>query len=419
MVNFAVKHGRGILCAPMAPEVADRLGLKLMVARQHRQVRHAVHRVGGRARAAPPPAPRRSTARARCARSRDPRTQPSDLVRPGPRVPAARGAGRRAAPRRPHRGGARPVPARGAAPGGRACARSSPTTAAWRGCPSCERFARAARARHPHHPRPDRVPPPAREAGASAWCRCRCRPPEGEFQLHLYESALEGDHHVALVKGDVDGERAGAGARALAVPDRRRVRLAALRLRPADARRAARDRRSAAAACSSTCARRGAASGSRTSCAPTRSRTAGYDTVEANVKLGLPGRPARLRHRRADPGRPRACARSSCSPTTRARWSGLEALRAHDRQARADRRCRRRATTAATSRPSATSSATCSTSSSGRRDGARAATRARRAAAAASVWSPRASTRRYVRRLVDAALECCAGRGARRATTLE
>jgi 3,4-dihydroxy 2-butanone 4-phosphate synthase / GTP cyclohydrolase II len=27
--------------------------------------------------------------------------------------------------------------------------------------------------------------------------------PEGPFQLHLYESTLEGDHHVALVKGDV------------------------------------------------------------------------------------------------------------------------------------------------------------------------------------------------------------------------
>ena len=31
LVNFAVKYGRGILCAPMAPQVADRLGLKLMV----------------------------------------------------------------------------------------------------------------------------------------------------------------------------------------------------------------------------------------------------------------------------------------------------------------------------------------------------------------------------------------------------
>jgi len=32
LVNFAVKHARGILCAPVAPEVADRLGLKLLVA---------------------------------------------------------------------------------------------------------------------------------------------------------------------------------------------------------------------------------------------------------------------------------------------------------------------------------------------------------------------------------------------------
>src|SRR5262249_37819433 len=31
MVNFAVKHGRGILCAPMAPAIADRLGLRMMV----------------------------------------------------------------------------------------------------------------------------------------------------------------------------------------------------------------------------------------------------------------------------------------------------------------------------------------------------------------------------------------------------
>src|SRR5262245_58397721 len=31
LVNFAVKHCRGILCAPMAAEIADRLGLKLLV----------------------------------------------------------------------------------------------------------------------------------------------------------------------------------------------------------------------------------------------------------------------------------------------------------------------------------------------------------------------------------------------------
>src|SRR5262249_36757508 len=31
LVNFAVKHCRGILCAPMAPEISDHLGLKLLV----------------------------------------------------------------------------------------------------------------------------------------------------------------------------------------------------------------------------------------------------------------------------------------------------------------------------------------------------------------------------------------------------
>ena len=31
LVNFAVKHGRGILCAAMAPEIAERLDLKLLV----------------------------------------------------------------------------------------------------------------------------------------------------------------------------------------------------------------------------------------------------------------------------------------------------------------------------------------------------------------------------------------------------
>ena len=32
LVNFALKYGRGILCAPMAPELSDHLGLKLLVA---------------------------------------------------------------------------------------------------------------------------------------------------------------------------------------------------------------------------------------------------------------------------------------------------------------------------------------------------------------------------------------------------
>ena len=51
----------------------------------------------------------------------------------------------------------------------------------------------------------------------------------------------------------------------------------------------------------------------------------GLDTVDANLELGLPGRPARLRHRRADPRRPRAGAASASSPTTRRRSAASRA----------------------------------------------------------------------------------------------
>ena len=51
---------------------------------------------------------------------------------------------------------------------------------------------------------------------------------------------VDGTEHVALVMGDIGDGDGRAGARALRVPDRRRVRLAALRLRPAARRGAAR-----------------------------------------------------------------------------------------------------------------------------------------------------------------------------------
>ena len=51
----------------------------------------------------------------------------------------------------------------------------------------------------------------------------------------------------------------------------------------------------------------------------------GRDTVDANLELGPARRPARLRHRRADPRGPRAHARSACSPTTPRRSSASRA----------------------------------------------------------------------------------------------
>ena len=68
-------------------------------------------------------------------------------------------------------------------------------------------------------------------------------PAEGrEFRAYVYESVLDNEQHLALVMGDVAGTRRRARAGPLGVPDRRRLRLAALRLRPPAAGRARPDR---------------------------------------------------------------------------------------------------------------------------------------------------------------------------------
>ena len=98
----------------------------------------------------------------------------------------------------------------------------------------------------------------------------------GEFTVYAYESVLDGEHHVALVKGEVERPAQHTGAGAQRVPDRGRVRLAALRLRPPAARRPWQPSPKTAAACSSTCAAtRAGASAWPTSCGPTTSRRRG------------------------------------------------------------------------------------------------------------------------------------------------
>ncbi len=65
----------------------------------------------------------------------------------------------------------------------------------------------------------------------------------GDFTVVGYRSLVDDKHHVAMVKGDVDGQAGRARARALRVPDRRRLPLAALRLRRAARGGARADRR--------------------------------------------------------------------------------------------------------------------------------------------------------------------------------
>ena len=52
--------------------------------------------------------------------------------------------------------------------------------------------------------------------------------PSGEFTAYGYESVLDGEQHLALVKGDVIRQEGRAGAGAFGVPHRRRVPLHAL-----------------------------------------------------------------------------------------------------------------------------------------------------------------------------------------------
>jgi 3,4-dihydroxy 2-butanone 4-phosphate synthase/GTP cyclohydrolase II len=200
MVNFAVTHGRGLLCAPMDHAEADRLGLTPMVSRNTaRYGTPFTETVDAR----------RGTTTGTSVQDRtrtlrvlaDPRTTSSDLDRPGHVFPlravpggVLRRAGHsEAVPDLCRLAGLRPV--------GALCEILRPDGRMMR-LPELQRFARthdlgiltiadliAHRRRHEHLVRKLlTVPLPT---------------PEGRFELHLYESVLEGDHHVALVRGRI------------------------------------------------------------------------------------------------------------------------------------------------------------------------------------------------------------------------
>ena len=161
MVNFAVKYGRGILCAPMGPEEADRLGLKLMVAQNTAKF--------GTPFTESVDARRGTTTgtsvqdRAKTLRTlADPRSSSRDLVRPGHVFPLRAVPGgvlRRA-------GHSEAVPdlctLAGLRPVGALCEILSDDGRMMR-LPELARLRAPPPARDPDHPGPDRVPPPARD----------------------------------------------------------------------------------------------------------------------------------------------------------------------------------------------------------------------------------------------------------------
>ena len=204
MVNFAVTHGRGILCAPMAPDVSDRLGLKLMVsdntAKFGTPFTESVDAREGTTTGTS------AFDRARTLRAlASPRSLAEDFVRPGHVFPlravpggVLRRAGHsEAAPDLCVLAGLQPVAA--------VCEILAPDGSMMR-LPMLEQFARehglgilTIRDLIAHRRR--------REVLVRRLVSVPMPTPEGPFTLHLYESVLEGDHHVALVRGSVHGTR--------------------------------------------------------------------------------------------------------------------------------------------------------------------------------------------------------------------
>ena len=277
-----------------------------MVAQQHREPAHRVHRH----RRLPPRHHHRHlgrpTAPPRSRRSIDPATRPGDLARPGHIFPLEAPRGRRAQAGRPHRGGGRPRPHwPGCYPAGVLCeivnddedghgprARARASSADEHGLLMIS-IADLIRYRRQH-----------REAGRA---RRRGPHPDRVGRVHLLRVRVGARRRAARRlrrgRGAGRGRRARAGAQR--VPHRRRVRVAALRLRVAARRGDASDRRG----------------GPRRGRVPARPRGPRHRHRPQDPRLQPAGpgprhrrrqrraRPARrqprVRHRRADPRRPR------------------------------------------------------------------------------------------------------------------
>ena len=202
LVNFAVKYGRGILCAPMAPEEADRLGLKLMVERNTARFGTPFTESVDARRGTSTGTSAFDRARTLIAMA-DGKTGPEDFVRPGHVFPlravpggVLRRAGHtEAVPDLCRMAGLKPV--------GALCEILTETGRMAR-LPELVRFAR----RHGLGILTIRDLIAWRRRSEMLVRRLVTVPlptPEGQFILHLYQSKLEGDHHLALVRGRITG----------------------------------------------------------------------------------------------------------------------------------------------------------------------------------------------------------------------
>ncbi len=203
-VNFALKHGRGILCAPMEPEEASRLGLGMMVSNNTAKFGTPFTESVDARRGTMTGTSAHDRARTLLALA-DRRSRPQDLVRPGHVFPlravtggVLRRAGHTEAVTDLCRlAGLRPV--------GVLCEILTEDGHMMR-LPELQHYARhhglgilTIRQLIEHRRR--------REKLVRRVVSVPLPTPEGAFTLHLYESTLEGDHHLALVKGRPAGRK--------------------------------------------------------------------------------------------------------------------------------------------------------------------------------------------------------------------
>ena len=198
-----------------------------------------------------------------------------DARQPHPARPhpaAARGGRRRARARRPHRGRGRPAEAGRARPRSRAIAEIVDDDGEMMRLPGLIALGEredvpvitiealialhgGAAAARPTRPPSIDVPESSR---VTFEVETNVPTEHGAFRVRAYRDRSTGADHVAWISGDPTERH--AGARALGVPDRRGVRLAEVRVRPAAAGGARHDRRARAASSSTCAATRAAAS---------------------------------------------------------------------------------------------------------------------------------------------------------------